>query len=254
MSELISHVTSVETNGGAVLEALLRDKLAAAPMTPEVERNDLIAVAVWYIWWERRKATHGEAVQSPARTAQSISTLALNYSRAKKRMTGIDRHGWVKPKENFVKLNVDAGFNADAGTGSTGAILRDDSGAFLAASCCGIPFISDPSSAEARALRDGLILAGQIGCNRIEVNSDCMDVIEVMNQGGNSFGPAAAIYEECSMLCHSFVEVVFSHCPREANMAAHALARSSEGPESIVWLDDPPDFIFSVLANDVTIM
>jgi ribonuclease HI len=241
MRDLILHVTSAEPNGGAVLEALLRDKLAAAPMTPEVDRNDLIAVAVWYIWWERRKATHGEVVQSPARTAQSISTLTLNFSRAKKRKTGIDRHGWVKPKENFVKLNVDAGFNADAGTGSTGAILRDDNGGFLAASCCGIPFISDPSSAEARALRDGLILAGQVGCNRIEVNSDCMDVINVMNQGGNSFGPAAAIYEECSMLCHNFVEVVFSHCPREANMAAHVLARSSEGPEHM-------------LVNDVTVM
>jgi ribonuclease HI len=139
-----------------------------------------------------------------------------------------------------VKLNVDAGFNADAGTGSTGAILRDDTEGFIAASCCGIPFIFDQSSSEARALRDGLILAGQIGCNRIEVNSDCMDVIDVMNQGGNSFGTAAAIYEECSMLCHSFVEVVFSHCPREANMAAHVLARFSDGPESIVWLDDPP--------------
>jgi hypothetical protein len=87
MKELMSHVSSAETNGGAVLEALLRDKLVAAPMTPEVDRNDLIAVAVWYIWWERRKATHGETVQSPARTAQSISALTLNYSRAKKRKT-----------------------------------------------------------------------------------------------------------------------------------------------------------------------
>jgi hypothetical protein len=42
------------------------------------------------------------------------------------------------------------------------------------------------------------------------------------------------------MLCHNFTEVVFSHCPREANMAAHVLARFSDGPESIVWLDDPP--------------
>jgi hypothetical protein len=71
-----------------------------------------------------------------------------------------------------------------------------------------IPFISDPST-EARALRDGLILAGLVGCNRIEVNSDCMDVIEVMNQGGNSLSLAAAIYEECSMLCRCFTKIVF---------------------------------------------
>jgi hypothetical protein len=85
MRDLISHVCSAESNGGAVLESLLRDKLAVSLMIPEVDRNDLIAVAVWYIWWERRKATHGETVQSPARTAQSISALTLNYSKAKKR-------------------------------------------------------------------------------------------------------------------------------------------------------------------------
>jgi hypothetical protein len=50
--------------------------------------------------------------------------------------------------------------------------------------------------AEARALRDGLLIAGQIGCTKLEVNSDCSEVIEVMQDGGNSLGPAAAIYEE----------------------------------------------------------
>jgi hypothetical protein len=59
------------------------------------------------------------------------------------------RHGWKKPREDFVKLNVDAGFDIDAGTGSTGSVLRDDRGQFLAASCRGLPFISDAATAEA---------------------------------------------------------------------------------------------------------
>jgi hypothetical protein len=72
-----------ETDGGAALEALLRDKRAKAPLIPELDRNDLIAMAVWYIWWERRQATHGETVQSPVQSAHAISVLALNYSRAR---------------------------------------------------------------------------------------------------------------------------------------------------------------------------
>ena len=110
----------------------------------------------------------------------------------------------------------------------------------MAASCCGIPFGLDPSTAEAHALRDGLILASQVGCNRIEVNSDCTDVIDVMANGGNSLGPAAAIYEECTHLCRNFSVVVFMHCPREANIAAHVLASHSEGPLSFVWQEEPP--------------
>jgi hypothetical protein len=53
-------------------------------------------------------------------------------------------------------------------------------------------------------LRDGLLLAGQVGCNRLEVNSNCIEVIEIMNDGGNSLGPAAAIYEECNFLGRNF--------------------------------------------------
>ena len=151
---------------------------------------------------------------------------------------GITRHGWVRPRTDFVKLNVDAGFIADAGKGSTGAVIKDENGYFLAGCCRGLPFVSDPATAEAYALRDGLILAGQIGCNRIEVNSDCVEVIDVMKNGGNSLGPAAAMYEECTLLCRSFTKVIFSHCPREANMAAHVIASHSDGPLSIVWQED----------------
>jgi hypothetical protein len=49
-------------------------------------------------------------------------------------------------------------------------IIGDDQGFFLAASCCSISFISDASTADARALQDGLILVSQMGCNRLEVN------------------------------------------------------------------------------------
>ena len=254
MEETISQVGNVEVEGRSTLEALLRDKTAKAPRIEMVERNDLVAVAVWYIWWERRKATHGETVQSPARTAHATTTLVLNYTRAKKKRPGIHRHGWVKPRENYVKLNVDASFNVDAGTGSTGVVIRDDKGFFLAASCRGLPFVSDPATAEAHVLRDGLILAGQLGCNRIEVNSDSMEVIETMRNGGNSLGVAAAIYEECTMLCRNFGVVIFDHSLREANMAAHLVASHAEGSMSVVWHEDPPDYLVSTLADDVTMI
>jgi hypothetical protein len=211
MGNIVSQVCSLELEGNLALETLFRDKQAKAPLLPEVDRNDLIATAVWYIWWERRQATHGEKVQAPTRTAQAISTLVLNFSRAKKKKVGIVRHGWIKPREDYVKLNVDARFSYDLGIGSTGAIIRNDRGYFLAASTCDIPFVSNPATSEAQGLRDGLLLAGQLGCNRIEVNLDCSEVIDVMNNGGNSFGPAAAIYEECTFLSRNFTKVIFSH-------------------------------------------
>jgi hypothetical protein len=93
LEDLISHVCERENKGASVLEAPLRDRRVKAPLILELDRNDLIATAVWYIWWERRQETHGEMIQSPVRSAHAISVLALNYSRARRNSKAMSRHG-----------------------------------------------------------------------------------------------------------------------------------------------------------------
>lgn len=75
-----------------------------------------------------------------------------------------------------------------------------------------------------------------------------------MRNGGTALGPAATIYEECSSLRMNFVIVQFFHCPREANVAADCLARHLEESMSIAWHEEPPDFLVSLLSNDVSIL
>lgn len=107
-----------------------------------------MAVASWYTWWERRKFTRGEALQAPVRSAQAISVLALNFARVKKLRTAkVIRHGWTKPLEGFVELNVDAAFNEETGTWRTGAIIRDYTGAPIAGGSSCMSFIDTPATA-----------------------------------------------------------------------------------------------------------
>lgn len=182
---MINDLCEAEREGASVLGDLLLMPSATLPLLPDINRKELAAVAVWYIWWERRRFTHGEMLQDPARSAQAIATLTKNFTRAKKHGTSrIQRHGWTRPREGFVSLNVDASFDADSGTGGTGAIIRDAMGSFIAASCSNIPFVEDAATAEARGLKDGLILANNTGCNKLEIESDCMEVIDIMTNGG----------------------------------------------------------------------
>jgi hypothetical protein len=37
-------------------------------------------------------------------------------------------------------------------------------------------------------------------------------------------------------------------------MAAHVLASRSEGSQSIVWIEEPPDYLVGVLADDVSVI
>ncbi|KAK1617353.1 hypothetical protein QYE76_022870 [Lolium multiflorum] len=60
---------------------------------------------------------------------------------------------------------------------STGCIIRDSQGQFLAACRVEIEGVIDVTTAEAQAVRDGLRLAERIGCNNVEVESDCLEVV-----------------------------------------------------------------------------
>ena len=46
-----------------------------------------------------------------------------------------------------------------------------------------------------------------VGCI---INWDCMEVITTMQDGGNTIGPAVAIYEECSFLSRGFSMQLFA--------------------------------------------
>jgi hypothetical protein len=94
---------------------------------------------------------------------------------------------WARPPSEFLKLNVDAGFDLDQLTDTTWAVIWDSHGNFVAASNDILDYVHD-AMAEAYALRNGIYLALSLGCSRVIVNSNCMDIIETMLNGGQPGG------------------------------------------------------------------
>ena len=88
----------------------------------------------------------------------SIAAITTNYALASKDLTMINNK-WKKLAEGFLMINVDGSFVETTGDGSTGAIIRDASGGFIAASYSHISHVLDTTMAEDFALRDGFVLA-----------------------------------------------------------------------------------------------
>jgi len=135
--------------------------------------------------------------------------------------------GWRKPPEDFLMVNVDASYDANRGSGSTGVIIRDCSGGMIAAANRHISHVVDAPMAEAFALKDGLMQAQHIGGNRIIVQSDCTEVTEIMSNGAFTANLAVAIYDECNIVWRGFQKISIEHVSRDANQVAHALARQA---------------------------
>ena len=98
--------------------------------------------------------------------------------------------------------------------------------------------------AKVAALRDGTLLAQQISCSRVEFQSDCMEVVTTMQEGGFSATAAGMIYDECEQYWNDFNVISISYCIRECNSVARELARQAlVGKSSLVWIDNPlPSF------------
>lgn len=105
-----------------------------------------------------------------------------------------------------------------------------------------------------KLLFSGLMLAQYIGGNQLIVQSDCMEVVEIMENEGFTANSAAAIYDECNIVWSGFQETSIEHLSREANQVAHELARQAMiTKENCILDDNTPSFIVQLLSNDVTI-
>ena len=179
--------------------------------------------------------------------------ITANYVNAHSPKATSKSGGWRRPHMGLVKLNVDASYDHDLLRGTAGAVLRYDNGRFIVGGNWRIEWCADVLTAEALALRFGLFLAQKAGCNRLVVNSDNTEVIEIMENGGHSAGAAAAVFDDCYFIACDFPLSSFEHCNKDANKVVLELARLAKVSKPMVDFE-PMSEIVSLLMDVVTVI
>jgi hypothetical protein len=105
LEEVINNAVSLDRLGSVVLEEILRSPIKKSPILGQLGLQEIVLVASWYIWWQRR----GERVAPPVRSALSIQALTLNYGLAAKKSTPRQVQ-WLKPPRNKYKANINASY------------------------------------------------------------------------------------------------------------------------------------------------
>jgi hypothetical protein len=114
----------------------------------------------------------------------------------------------------YVKVNVDAALFEDAGMGAIVAVLRDDKSNFLAAQCKFIRNAAYVVTTEAMDMQDGLGLANSLGFNRVEAESDYLQVInncipDKLDGGIRQLQSLQSVWTFQQQLRRSFLGIVF---------------------------------------------
>lgn len=104
-------------------------------------------------------------------------------------------------------------------------MLRNSRGEAIAGASELIYHVLNAQTSETLALLRGLKLLSEIGCTKVTVESDCLELIEARSGKIEILGPNVAILADFFHIAHEILGICFKHCPSEANGLAHFLAR-----------------------------
>jgi len=161
---------------------------------------------------------------------------------------------WVCPKEGWVKVNTDAGYDAAACSGSSGVVIRDHSGLLQAAAARWFDDVPDALTAVALAAKEGLELAAELGLNKILLEVDCQALSNFL-QGPQPFTSSiGGLCFDILELGKSFASFSNRWIRRDANSVAHACASLVSAAErAFFWIDCIPNWLVMLAASDCTL-
>jgi hypothetical protein len=168
-TDVIDRAISASNSGPQALEKIFKLAMASAPGLDELKIPDLVAVGSWYIWWLRRRQTHGEQIPPIQQCVNSIRAITANARKSVSQVISVAKNVWVRPLARNIKLNVDAAYLDADHTGAIGVILRDSQGNCVAATSKFISQVSSVMMAEALAVLHGLEMVNRLGFNSIEI-------------------------------------------------------------------------------------
>ena len=132
---------------------------------------------------------------------------------------------WRPPPSGWLKLNTDGSFLPSNNTGGAGAIVRDNKGSVLIASCSRSHNCLDAEEAEARAMLMGIKLLPIRHDTKAIVETDSSSLAAALKCTEQNKSRLWFIIDEAKGLLSKLQGVVVTHTRRHANQVADALAK-----------------------------
>lgn len=232
--------------------------------TDTAENLGKVAAVLWGVWFARNKRIFENKFMSPTVTMNWSMTQIKEWRDAhKKRLAlGLDQRGakqqqdrkWVKPELGSRKLNVDAAVKEGQNYFSVGLVLRDDRGQYIAGKTRRFAGSVDVAEAETIAILEGLLWVDDFPPGPITIESDSLISVNAIRKGCLNMLELGHLVQQCRSIINSRegVSVVFAR--KQANKAAHVLARYPCELNSFVINWSPPSCLLGTLLSDVSMI
>jgi ribonuclease HI len=254
--------------------------LHALAQVPEQERM-MMLMTWWRIWHAPNEVVHQKAAPpveasriflcsyvdslllikqnpgaDPAKGKFTITydhMLSRGHKRTVKQKARQELKRWSKPPPGWVKLNVDGSWVEEGHKGGTGLILRDEEGSILAAASRHLKTCASPLEAETQACIDGLSRLSEWTNKMVILETDCQELVAMINDVATNRIPVAALVNSTKRLCQERNVGRVQFVSRDLNTVSHTLARLGCTSEIIhTWIREGPDVIKDACIQDQT--
>ncbi|KAL5846637.1 hypothetical protein ACOSQ3_010161 [Xanthoceras sorbifolium] len=133
--------------------------------------------------------------------------------------------GRSAPPAGIFKLNVDATWNKSSGRFGLGIVVRQVRGDVVLAAALSFKGGTDMAVAEARAVLEGLVLAGSRGFCPLLAESNCLELVNLCNERESYLCDIDNVISDIRFTLGCFDVVSISHVPRAFNSVVHGIAR-----------------------------
>ncbi|XP_024178198.1 uncharacterized protein LOC112184155 [Rosa chinensis] len=164
------------------------------------EKLEYFLMALWVVWMERNnmvwKGSYFNIINMHAWATSFLDDYKNLHKRQghKARRTPIK---WSRPPRGRLKINIDGSFCADTGSGGVGVVVRNYEGTCMATFARTVQYAQSAIHMEAEALRAGLLIAIHQDWKEIEVESDCVNLVNALHVDGDDLSDIGRILDDC---------------------------------------------------------
>lgn len=224
-----------------------------------------IVMVLWSLWSSRNDLVWNQRGMSVTEVVESAKSLLYQWQSAQDktfdsflglmtREDGADH--WRLPTEGTVKVNTDAAIFSSSGHFSFSMVARSHSGELIEAKSVCRQGVIQPELAEAMGVREALSWVNVSKWPKVEVETDCLVVVQAVRSNAIKLSYLGSIVEECKQLLAGFrdQQVTLKFIKRSANKLAHQVARHSCSVADRSWRMNNihPDFLH-VLSDDLKV-
>ncbi|XP_017187335.2 uncharacterized protein [Malus domestica] len=158
---------------------------------------------------------------------------------------------WIVPPRGQLKRNIDGFGKAESLAAGFSAIIRDGNGLFIAAGIGSFEDIASPLISKAMAMRAGLLWAIDRGYQSLIIETYSLQIVEALRDPILNLSPIEQVLKDCKVLLNTITEANITHIRRNANAAAHHLAKVGLSlMQSYEWIGSPPSIRTDILVED----